>query len=1136
MRYLCLLLGCAALAGAQSFEGSLRGRVADPNGASVPIVKVTLIDEATSIARTTITSEQGEYAFAALKPATYTVTAEVPGFSRAEHKGVVVSTQSAVTFDIKLAIGTVSERVNVTEDAPLIETASASTGQVVDRQKLVDLPNLGRNPFMLSKLSETVVQVGNPKFNRMQDQSGSSQISIAGGPVRGNNYLLDGISITDTTNRAVIIPTIEAVQEVKIQANTYDAEMGRTGGGTFNTFLRSGSNALHGSALGYIRETEWLANNFFSNRAGQPRINQPFRNYGGSIGGPIRIPKLYDGRNRTFFWITGEAYRQTESAGTRLSVPTAAERLGDFSQSRARDGSLQAIYDPLSLAADGSRTQFPGNVIPASRLSRVGRNLASFYPVANVTGVAYGEPNFDATVSAYQRADQTTWKVDHNVTNWWRASASYLHYGSREPANAWFGNAASPNQGILLRKVDATQVNSTLTPTATTVVSLRYGFNRFPNFNAPSSYGFDLRSLGLPDSLVSQTANPAFPSITMSDLASYGGGATSQSVFHSKSFSASVSKFFGRHNLKFGYDWRSLNHDGAPGTGPSSFSFSDVFTRSTPARAVTGTGSGLATMLLGYPTGGSMTVASNFYNYVRYNAGFVQDDFRVNRKLTLNFGLRYEFETGPADRNNNFLIGFDPDQTSPLQAAVPELKLRGVPLYAGVNGNGRHAGNYNSNKFSPRVGMAWSVDSKTAIRGGFGLFWVPTPFSFQSTLGYSQSTPIISSFDNNATPATLLDNPYPNGLLQVAGNAAGTGAGIGQGLTFYDKDARSGYVQQYSFDIQRQLPSGFVLAAGYIGSKSSHLAQDGRNINQLAPEYYALGSALNQSVPNPLFERGGLLGVGGSTISRSQLLRPFPQFTSVSLSSSDTNRALYHALYVKVQRRFSDGLTAVGTYTWSQNKDLAFGAVGNSLTGTTSSPQNAYDIDAEYGLSTVHTPHKFTTATTYELPFGKGRKFLTASNWLDTIVGGWSVNVVGTLQSGFPLSITQLNNNSVIGTSVQRPNATGVSPVTDGALTDRLTGYISPAAFSSAPQFTFGNVGRTISMRGPGIVNWDGSVFKTFSIGERMKAQFRAEALNLTNTPSFYGPNTTFGNPGFGTITSQSNFSRLIQLGVRFYL
>ncbi|MBI2689790.1 MAG: TonB-dependent receptor [Acidobacteria bacterium] len=1137
MRTLLLATLCGACALAQSFHGTVRGMILDPGGHAVPVAKVTLIDEGTAAQRATITSDQGEFTFASVTPSTYLLVAEAPGFKRSERRGITVSTQAAVTVDLKLEIGQVSEQVNVTEEVPALETANASTGQVIDRQKLIDLPNLGRNPFMMSKLAENVVQVGNPKFNRMQDQSGSSQISIAGGPVRGNNYTLDGISITDSTNRAVIIPSVEAVQEVKVQANTYDAEMGRTGGGTFNTFLRSGTNQLHGSAFGYVRETPWLANNFFSNRAGTPIIEQPFRNYGGSIGGPIRIPKLYDGRNKTFFWVTGEAYRQTESAGTRLSVPTALERAGDFSQSASRTGTgLQLMYDPLTTKADGARTPFAGNVIPADRLSTQGRRIASYYPLPNTATRFYADLNFDATVAAYNRADQTTWKLDHQLFSWWRASASYLHYGSREPGNAWWGSLASPNQGVLFRKVDATQVNSTLTPSPATVVAVRYGFNRFPNFSAPTSLGFSLAELGFPSSLAAITKYTAFPSISMSDVGSFGGGATSQSVLHSKSFNATVSKFMGKHSFKSGFDWRSLNNDGAPGIGPSSFSFSDVFTRQTPQRTVQGTGGSMATLLLGYPTGGSMTVATNFYNYVKYYAAFFQDDFRVTAKLTINMGLRYEYETGPADRNNNFITGFDTKVASPLQQTVPDPKIYGGVLFAGINGNGTHAGNPNKNKFSPRVGFAWAKDSKTAIRGGYGIFWAPLPFSFQSTIGYSQSTPIVASYDNNFTPATTLDNPYPSGLVAPIGNAGGLSTGIGQGLSLPDGAARSGYVQQYSFDVQRQLPGSFVVSLGYVGSKSLHLAQDGRNINQLGPEYLSLGAALNASVPNPMYNRGGVLNLAGAVISRSQLLRPFPQFTAVTLNNSDTNRALYHSLYIKVQRRFAQGMTVLATYTRSQNMDQAYGTTGNVYSAAPSGPQNAYAPEQEYSLSSVHTPNRLSLAATYELPFGKGKKFLGSNRWADLAVGGWSLNAVSVMQSGYPLSITQPNDNSVIGSTYMRPNGTGLPATVDKSFAARIDGWINPAAFSQAPQFSFGNVSRMNPLRGPGQINWDVSMFKTFSVTERIKAQFRAEALNFTNTPMFSGPNTTFTSPQFGLISSQANFSRLIQLGVRFFL
>lgn len=1139
MRYVFSIVLFSAMLWGQSFQGSLRGRIMDPKGAIIPLAKLTILNENTSAARATITSDQGEYTFAALTPATYTLIAEAPGFKRSERKGVVISTQTALTIDLTLELGQVTEQVNVVAESPLIDTADASTGQVIDSQKLVDLPNLGRNPFMLSKLSEGVVQVGNPKFNRMQDQSGSSQISIAGGPVRGNNYTLDGISITDSTNRAVIIPSQESVQEMKVQANTYDAEMGRTGGGTFNTFLRSGTNDWHGSAFGYLRQTDWLANNFFSNRAGQPIPDQPFKNYGGSIGGPVRIPKIYNGRDRTFFFVTGEAYRQYDASGTRLSVPTVLERSGDFSKSSARTGNgQQLIYDPVGTTADGTRQLFPGNVIPSNRLSKVGLAMASYYPDPNVATAYYGAPNFDSTVRAFNRADQMTFKGDHDFTRWWKASASYLHYGSQEPSNRWFPNQiGSPNQGVIYRKVDATQANSTFTITPTTVITARYGFNRFPNFTPPISLGFDLTRLGLPASLASITQYTAFPSITMGDLTSYGGGTTTQNVFYSKSFNATVAKFVGRHNLKAGYDFRLLHHDGAPGIGPSSFGFSDVFTRATPKTTTLGTGASLATMLLGYPTSGSMTVGTNFYNLVKYQGVFVQDDYRVTSRLTLNAGFRVEHETGPADANNKFISGFDPLAVNPLQATVPDLKLSGAVLYAGVNGNPTHAFNPRAAKLGPRVGFAYALGSKTSVRGGYGIFWAPLPFSFQSTLGYSQSTPIITSVDNNFTPSGSLDNPYPAGLLQPVGNTQGGLAGIGQSISVYDRDTRSGgYVQQFSLDVQRQLPGELVVSAGFIGSRGIHLVQDGRNIDQLNPTYLSLGSALNSNVTNPMYNRGGTLNVGNPTISKSQSLLPFPQFTGVTVNGSDTNHSQYNALYAKVQRRLAAGMTVLAIYTWSRNLDQGYGTTANSYSTAPAGPQNVYDLSSEWGLSTSNTPHRISMAATYQVPVGKGKRFLSSNRVLDILVGGWSANMTSVIQSGYPLAISQPNNNSVIGASTQRPNATGIVAAPDLAFAKRIDGWINPAAFSQAPQFAFGNVGRVISLRGPGQISFDGSVFKTFSLMEKFKAQFRAEALNVTNTPTFYGPNTTFTSPQFGLITSQANYPRLIQIGVRFFL
>jgi hypothetical protein len=905
--------------------------------------------------------------------------------------------------------------------------------------------------------------------------------------------------------------------------------MGRTGGGTFNTFLRSGTNTMHGSGFGYMRETPWLANNFFSNRAGTPIIDQPFRNYGGSIGGPIRIPKIYNGKGRTFFWVTGEAYRQTESAGTRISVPTELERRGDFSKSLSRNtaaaaGSLQIIYDPLTTTSAGVRTPFAGNILPANRLSKIGLALASYYPSPNAQGSFYGDPNFDATVPAKNRADQTTWKLDHEIARWWKASASYLHYGSQEPGNRWFSNIASPNQGLLRRKVDATQVNSTLTATPTTVIAIRYGFNRFPNFSAPISLGFDLASLGFPTSYTSLVTNPSFPSVTVDSLNGYGGGSTTFSIASSRSLNVTVSKFMGKHNLKAGFDWRTLHSDRKPSSGPGNLGFTDVFTRSTPRTSTLGTGAGIATMLLGYPTSGDITVGSYFYNYIRYYGGFMQDDWRVTPKLTLNFGLRYEYETAPQDRDDNFVIGFDPAVASPLQKTVADPKIFGQVLYAGVDGNGTMAGVPLKTKFGPRGGFAYTLNTKTVLRGGYGVFWAPSSFSAQSTLGYSQTTPIVASNDNNFTPSATLDNPFPAGLLQPVGNAQRGLAGIGQSITVPSATSRAaGKVQQYSFDVQREVPGAIVLSVGYIGSKSTDLDQT-INLDQLAVQHLSLGSGLNQSVANPMFNNGGTLGVGSATISRSQLLKPFPQFTGISVTDADVGHGVYHAVYLKAQRRFSKGVTALVTYTRSQNMTLG------------ATPQNAFDPEAEYSLASTHLPHRLSIAATWELPFGKGRPLLNSNRMLDLAVGGWSINAVSVMQSGYPLAISQNNDNSVIGASAMRPNATGISPQVDKGFAARLDGFINPAAFSVAPQFTFGNLGPRISMRGPGLVNWDVSVFKTFPVTERLKAQFRAEALNFTNTPLFGTPTTNIASPSFGKITTQTNFSRLVQLGVRFIL
>ena len=406
----CFLSVCflATLGLAQSFQGGLRGAIRDNAGSILPGVTLTLINEATNVSRTTVTNDAGEYVFERIDPGKYRVAATFSGFKKTDRADVLIETQQQVTLDLTMTIGDVAETVLITGDVPLMETSTASTGTVLSKQLLADLPNSGRNPFALSAITPTVIPVGNPTFNRQQDQSGSSAISLGGGPVRGNNYIIDGVPITDLRNRAVIIPSLEAVQEVKVQVNTYDAEAGRTGGGFFNTTAKSGANSYHGSAFGFVRPSALQANNFFNNRRGIAKPDAPYKLYGGSFGGPVKLPWVYEGKDKTFFWATFEGYRMQTFLSETFTLPTERERVGDFSQTP----NLKLI-DPLT------SQQFLNNTIPTNRLDAVGLKLASYFPKPNGSGYLN---NTSVTSTLSDRADQQTFKLDHALTENWKVS------------------------------------------------------------------------------------------------------------------------------------------------------------------------------------------------------------------------------------------------------------------------------------------------------------------------------------------------------------------------------------------------------------------------------------------------------------------------------------------------------------------------------------------------------------------------------------------------------------------------------------------------------------------------------------------------------------------------------------------
>jgi hypothetical protein len=1126
----------------------------DAQGAVIANAKVEITDDATNLKRDTVSNAEGEFVFSAVNPATYTLSAENAGFKKFERK-VIIGTQEFITLDVKLEVGAITESVLVSEEVPLMETSNASVGALLDRQKLIDLPNVGRNPFIMAWVTPGVVPSNDPRFVRFQDQSGSSTVSFAGGPQRGNVYLLDGVPITDGINRAVIIPSIESVEEMKIQTNTYDAELGRYAGGVYNTFLRSGSNSIHGSLFGNIRGTWSFANDYFANRQGLPKAPSPYKNFGWSIGGPVVIPRIYNGRNKTFFWLVFEGYRQNTGQFNTLAVPTVAEKKGDFSQTHNADGSLRVIYDPNTTVKDASgafvsRMPFAGNVIPGGRINPVGAAMASFFHDPTTARSYYGAPNDAVSDNLHDGfANEATGKVDHQFTNWWRANFAYLHYGSREVGADWWGTASSPGAWALLRYADATSTNQTITPNPTTVISLRYGFNRFPNTSTYIGQGFPVTALGFPQSFQSAIVDTGFPTIGMQENTGLGTLGANHAVPNSKNFLASASKFAGKHNFKVGMQFRQINWTNISDAGPGSFAFDRTFTNANPTVNNPNSGADLASMLLGTPASGSTTIQSSFETRFKYYGYYFHDDYRISPNLTINIGLRYEFEQMPTDRNGRMVVGFDRSLVNPIQASLPAgsgVQSLGGLLYSGVDGHSNHIGDPSYLRFAPRVGGAWRVNDKTTIRGGYGLFWAPPVYAVITAPGYAQTTPYVATSDNLSPCAGCsLSNPYPNGLLQPVGNLFRTQTNIGQGADFWNNNIHhGGYVHQYSVDIQRTLPGNFNASIAFVGSLSRHLNQNAfdLNQNQLDPAYFGtLGSSLLNSVPNPYF---GLTGPYSSapgffnnpTVNAAQLLLPYPEFQAVNMHGNDQAHARYQSIVFRMEKRFSGGLSLLAHMTLSKTLDMAATGTNFSSGGQGINVQNAFDYNSEYSLATQNIPRRFVSVVTYELPFGKGKKFLNSNRLADYVVGGWQFNAITTIAAGFPMSVIQSINplNAAAGDAAQRPNANGQDPNMPGTPQEKLDAYLNINAFTIAPGGTFGNISRTLGARSPMQNNWDVSIFKSVSIRERIKLQFRAESVNVTNTPRFNGPGAMNVSSGsFAHITGQANFPRFVQLGGR---
>ncbi|MFN8065123.1 MAG: TonB-dependent receptor [Vicinamibacterales bacterium] len=1149
IRILLLVLTLAPVLSAQSFQGGVRGTLKDAQGI-IPGATIVLRNPDTGVARETITNESGEYAFPAVDPSTYTVKVDVPGFAPYANPNVRVGTQSFITLDITLSVGNLQEDITVTGSAPLIETTNASQGGTIDVKDMQEIPSEGRSVFLMATLQPTVVASGNARWNRMQDQTGNSALSMGGGAVRANNFLIDGFPTTDLQNRSSVNPSMEALQDSRVQIHTYDAEMGRTGGGVMNMTARSGGNRFAASGYTVVRPKSLQEQFLVPRLLGQPFLREGWQNGGGAVGGPIL-------KNKTFFWFAGEAYTNDQPQAAAFSVPSMQTRLGDFSQ-LTRNGQPFYIRDPLSNLpcsnTAGGAGCFPGNVIPANRLNPTGLAIAGYMPEPDVN-VDNGSQNFSRTVILPNTAYQYTLKVNHNVSAANQLSGFYLRQVTNENSANYNPVYKFVGSQYLLKRANHTIVlNDTWVLNPSTVLSVRGGWNQFlDNNELPES--FDASSLWKdnPGFTGQFTDGNRFPTTSLTGYRGTGWTNRSNNTYYQYGGNGSLSKLAGTHSLKAGAEYRVLGLESfSYGASTGSYTFDGRFT-----------GNALADMLLGYPGSGNIPVSAALDGYIRYAAAFVQDDWRISDRLTLNYGLRLEHETNLQERNNRITTDFAMSTLSPLNNLVNVIDpitgqrrdIYGGLVFAGENGAPTQQGGTRPPQVSPRVGVVYTIAEGLVLRGGWGTYVSPWNYPAAGTsswaqYGYSATTTLQQS--SSGVPITSLSNPFPGGILQPTGSSLGMLTNVGQATNVFLPNKGTPKAQQYSVDVQKELRGGIMVGAGYTGLTGSDLSyQTTININQLDPKYQTMGINTLQSVPNPFY---GVAQAGGfasrQTIELGQLLRPFPQFGDLLWTGATGARSQYHALILQGRKRTDKYWGVNVNYTFSRLNDNQVGA--SNYYSSSPGVQNNYVLmpwssyynpDAEYSRSLLDSPHKLTIAPTVMLPFGEGKKWLQTSRIGNALLGGWSITAVSQFQSGFPVGVSQnVNGTQFLFGGAIRPNLVPDVPIlADGNITSRIEAnptdnqYFNLAAFQAVPINAFGNAPRTLpGVLSPRRTSFSMSAAKQVDLPGRASLSLRVELLNPLNIVQWQAPaSVAFGNSNFGQLRDQANTMRSVQFTLR---
>jgi hypothetical protein len=1100
------LLAIVAPVHAQTPSGEISGTVADSSGLSVPGVTVTLTNQATNVVRVVQTNEVGLYVISAIPPGTYDLKAELTGFQTVERKGLVVQVGSASRLAFTMDVGNLSETLEVVAHSPLIQTENAAISTVIENRVIVELPLNGRNYLQLASLIPGATTNGPSSSQgkqRMGGQRNSFALNVAGQRIHFNHYSLDGVENTDLNfNSYMLLPSIDALEEFNVVSGIFDAEYGRAIA-QVNVSTKSGSNKVRGTAFEFLRNSRLDAKNYFD-KASDPIPPFKRNQYGFTLSGPVVLPKVIDGRNKLFFMANWEGLRENKSLTQNPSLPLTAWRTGDFSGLRDASGALIPIYDPATRLFDAAGnvlqapTPFPGNIIPANRIHPVSQKLLAYYPlpVQEVTG-----PNFVNNEARQVNADQFTYRFDftQGPSTW-----TFRHSISREHGLDPF---AIPNMGINT-DTDVHQLvfSNTRTLGSNKLNDARFGFGYLKNghISARANNENVVKALGI--NLPSD--NPLYwgvPNINVTGLSGLGEESDAPFINNDKTiqFVDNFTWTVAKHSFKLGGEVRHVIYDQIGGVVTRGrFAFDGRYTQNPLAPAASRGGAAFADFLLGDFNRSEAQVGAPIANFrSNYFGLYAQDSWHVASNVTMNYGLRWEYDQPFVDTNDAIVnIDFDWANThAPIFVRAgtgdpyegdPAFRLASDIQYVRDGRFGRGAYKPDKNDVAPRLGIAWTVTPQTVIRSGVGIYYVRDIGN--AVFDTVRNAPFTIRRDEPAEsfrPNLSFEQPF-----------ARTGAPTFILAAQYNEP--SSYVGQWSVGVQRELGATMSLEATYFGSVGRHLRR-----------------LMSYNNPEP------------SQLANTNLARPFPQFGSVQVMAAPSSSE-YNALYLKLQRRFSQGVSFLSSFSYGKSTDNGSGirtTDGDSLT-----PSNNYDLALETGPSAFDFRRRWTTSWLWDLPFGRNRAMMNRGGVADFVLGGWQLGGILTLQDGFPFTVLCGAGTIQNGGGVCYPDSTGIDWQLASDQQTR-TRFFNTDAFvdrNTTGPFRYGTVTRN-SLVGPGIISLDASANKRFTVGSKY-LEARIEVFNLPNRPIFSQPGNQLRTPNFGVLTSTRIDSRQIQVGLKF--